>query len=192
MGVALEMSRWALRSEERGDGTDAIIANHIIELAQAGERDADRLAITPSPNSARPMAVQVNSSPPPRSVPLRSSSRVRRPGMKATRRCSNQGILTPDPASGSPRPCRTRAWPRPAQPEPQGAAPAGVRASRAPRPWPTPGTLPLRPVTRNWGLPALGIAPRFRPRGGPERPFMHGEQLFEARNTNQRTARDPP
>ena len=27
------MARWALRFEERGDGTDAIIANHIIELA---------------------------------------------------------------------------------------------------------------------------------------------------------------
>ena len=37
------MARWALRFEERGEGTDAIIANHIIELAQAGERDADRL-----------------------------------------------------------------------------------------------------------------------------------------------------
>jgi hypothetical protein len=43
LGVALEMARCALRSEERGDGNDAIIANHIIALAQAGERDADRL-----------------------------------------------------------------------------------------------------------------------------------------------------
>jgi hypothetical protein len=43
LGIALEMSRWALRFEERGEGTDAIIAKHIIELAQAGERDADRL-----------------------------------------------------------------------------------------------------------------------------------------------------
>ena len=43
LGVALEMSRWALRFEERGEGTDEIIAKHIIELAQAGERDADRL-----------------------------------------------------------------------------------------------------------------------------------------------------
>ena len=43
MGVALEMARCALRSEERGDGNDAIIANHIIALAQAGERDGDRL-----------------------------------------------------------------------------------------------------------------------------------------------------
>ena len=32
-----------LWAEERGDGADAIIAKHIIELAQAGERDADRL-----------------------------------------------------------------------------------------------------------------------------------------------------
>ena len=43
LGVALEMCRCALRSEERGDGTDAILAEHIIALAQAGERDADRL-----------------------------------------------------------------------------------------------------------------------------------------------------
>jgi hypothetical protein len=43
LGVALEMARCALRTEERGDGTDAIIAKHIIELAQAGERNADRL-----------------------------------------------------------------------------------------------------------------------------------------------------
>ena len=43
VGVALEVARAALRAEERGDGTDAIIAKHIIELAQAGERDADRL-----------------------------------------------------------------------------------------------------------------------------------------------------
>jgi hypothetical protein len=43
LGVALEMARWALRFEERAEGTDAIIANHIIELAQAGERNADRL-----------------------------------------------------------------------------------------------------------------------------------------------------
>jgi hypothetical protein len=43
LGVALEMARCALRSEERGEGTDTIIARHIIELAQAGERDANRL-----------------------------------------------------------------------------------------------------------------------------------------------------
>jgi hypothetical protein len=43
LGVALEMARYALRFEERGDGTDATIANHIIEFAQAGERNADRL-----------------------------------------------------------------------------------------------------------------------------------------------------
>ena len=33
----------ALRAEEQGDRTDPIIAKHIIELAQAGERDTDRL-----------------------------------------------------------------------------------------------------------------------------------------------------
>ena len=43
VGVALEVARAALRAEERGEGTDEIIAKHIIELAQAGERDADRL-----------------------------------------------------------------------------------------------------------------------------------------------------
>jgi hypothetical protein len=43
LGVALEMARCALRAEERGDGNDEIIAKHIIELAQAGERNADRL-----------------------------------------------------------------------------------------------------------------------------------------------------
>ena len=41
LGVALEMARCALRNEERGEAT--IIAKHIIALAQAGERDADRL-----------------------------------------------------------------------------------------------------------------------------------------------------
>ena len=43
LGVALEMARCALRIEERGEGTDTIIAKHIIALAQGGERDADRL-----------------------------------------------------------------------------------------------------------------------------------------------------
>jgi hypothetical protein len=43
LGVALEMARCALRFEERGDSTDATIADHIIALAQAGERNADRL-----------------------------------------------------------------------------------------------------------------------------------------------------
>ena len=43
LGVALEMARCALRSEERGERNDEIIAKHMIELAQAGERNADRL-----------------------------------------------------------------------------------------------------------------------------------------------------
>jgi len=43
LGVALEMARYALRFEGRDDGTDAIIAKHIIALALGGERDADRL-----------------------------------------------------------------------------------------------------------------------------------------------------
>ena len=67
------MARWALRFEERGEGTDAIIANHIIELAKLASAMPIACAITPSPSSARPMDVQVNSSPPPRPVPPRSS-----------------------------------------------------------------------------------------------------------------------
>jgi hypothetical protein len=43
LGVALEVARAALRAEERGQGTDEIIAKHIIALALGGERDADRL-----------------------------------------------------------------------------------------------------------------------------------------------------
>jgi hypothetical protein len=43
MGIALEVARAALRTEERGDRTDKTIAKHIIELAKAGERNADRL-----------------------------------------------------------------------------------------------------------------------------------------------------
>ena len=43
LGVAFEVARAALRAEERGHDTDEIIAKHIIALAQAGERDADRL-----------------------------------------------------------------------------------------------------------------------------------------------------
>jgi hypothetical protein len=43
MGVALEVARAALRSEECDEGTDAIIAKHIIALAPGGERNADRL-----------------------------------------------------------------------------------------------------------------------------------------------------
>jgi hypothetical protein len=43
MGIALEVARMALRGQERDHGTDALIAKHIIELAQADERDADRL-----------------------------------------------------------------------------------------------------------------------------------------------------
>jgi hypothetical protein len=43
LGVALEMTRCALRTEERGEDTDEIIAKHIIALALGGERDADRL-----------------------------------------------------------------------------------------------------------------------------------------------------
>jgi hypothetical protein len=43
VGVAFEVARAALRAADRGDRTDAIIAKHIIALAQASERNADRL-----------------------------------------------------------------------------------------------------------------------------------------------------
>ena len=43
LGVALEMARCALQTEERGEDTDTVIAKHIIALALGGERDADRL-----------------------------------------------------------------------------------------------------------------------------------------------------
>ena len=73
LGVALEMARCALRTEERSEDTDTIIAKHIIALALGGERDADRLC-----DSARPMDVPAScSSPPPRPVPPCSSQVAR-------------------------------------------------------------------------------------------------------------------
>jgi hypothetical protein len=43
LGIALEVARAALRSEERCARADETIATHIITLAKAGERDSDRL-----------------------------------------------------------------------------------------------------------------------------------------------------
>ena len=43
MGVAFEMTRAALRLEDRDDLAAAIIAKKIIELAMAGERNPDLL-----------------------------------------------------------------------------------------------------------------------------------------------------
>ena len=43
MGVAFEMARVALRLADRGDLANEIIANRIIDLAKAGERDANVL-----------------------------------------------------------------------------------------------------------------------------------------------------
>jgi hypothetical protein len=43
MGVAFEMTRAALKLEDRNDPIVAIIANKIIELARGGERDANSL-----------------------------------------------------------------------------------------------------------------------------------------------------
>ena len=43
MGIAFEMARVALRLADRGDLANAIIAQRIIELAKAGERNPDLL-----------------------------------------------------------------------------------------------------------------------------------------------------
>jgi hypothetical protein len=43
MGLAFEMARLALGARDRGNGVDETVAKRIIELAKAGERDADRL-----------------------------------------------------------------------------------------------------------------------------------------------------
>jgi hypothetical protein len=43
MGVAFELARLALGVRDRGDGVDQTLAQSIVELAKAGERDADRL-----------------------------------------------------------------------------------------------------------------------------------------------------
>ena len=43
MGVAFEMARAALRLADQDDPAVAIIANRIIELAKAGERNPDLL-----------------------------------------------------------------------------------------------------------------------------------------------------
>jgi hypothetical protein len=43
MGVAFELARLALGVRDRGDGVDQTVAQSIVELAEAGERDADRL-----------------------------------------------------------------------------------------------------------------------------------------------------
>ena len=43
MGIAFEMARVALRLSDRTDVASEIIATRIIQLAQAGERDADLL-----------------------------------------------------------------------------------------------------------------------------------------------------
>jgi hypothetical protein len=43
MGVAFEMARAALRIANRDDLTNEVIAQRVIELAKAGERDPDAL-----------------------------------------------------------------------------------------------------------------------------------------------------
>jgi hypothetical protein len=44
MGLAFEMSRAALHIQGRRDAADKLIAEQIIELAKAGERDLERLS----------------------------------------------------------------------------------------------------------------------------------------------------
>ena len=43
MGLAFEMARVALRLADRGDLANQVLANKIVELAKAGERDPERL-----------------------------------------------------------------------------------------------------------------------------------------------------
>jgi hypothetical protein len=43
MGVAFEMTRAALRLDDRSDALNKIVAENIIKLAQEGERDPDEL-----------------------------------------------------------------------------------------------------------------------------------------------------
>ena len=43
MGIAFEMALVALRLADRGDLANEILADKIIELAKAGERDPERL-----------------------------------------------------------------------------------------------------------------------------------------------------
>ena len=43
MGLAFEMALGALRLADRGDPANEVLAHKIIELAQAGERDPERL-----------------------------------------------------------------------------------------------------------------------------------------------------
>jgi hypothetical protein len=43
MGLAFEMARASLRFPDRGNAPDKIIAQKIIALAKAGERNPDRL-----------------------------------------------------------------------------------------------------------------------------------------------------
>jgi len=43
MGLAFETARIALRLADRGDLANQVLANKIMELARAGERDPERL-----------------------------------------------------------------------------------------------------------------------------------------------------
>jgi hypothetical protein len=43
MGVAFELARWALRPPGRDDAITEVVAEKIIELAKAGERNPDLL-----------------------------------------------------------------------------------------------------------------------------------------------------
>jgi hypothetical protein len=75
MGIAFEVARIA-RAGDRGAPADELIAKSIIELAQASERDADRLVNTPWRKSATQTDVRVSCSSPPPTAVGRCSSLV--------------------------------------------------------------------------------------------------------------------
>ena len=109
LGIALEMSRWALRFEERGEGTDEIIAKHIIELAQAGERDADRLCDYALAKLREADGRPVSSSPPPRPVPRAQAKSSDLVGSVPPRYPAQRGANSSQPGLGDGRPVTSAA-----------------------------------------------------------------------------------
>ena len=65
MGIAFEMALVALRLADRGDLAKEILADKIIELAKAGERDPERLCegIMKEFRAARPVPTTPASEP---------------------------------------------------------------------------------------------------------------------------------
>jgi hypothetical protein len=56
MGLAYEMTLISLRLVDRGDIANAVVAQKIIELAKAGERDPERLCEAVLQHWGRPIA----------------------------------------------------------------------------------------------------------------------------------------